>query len=77
MAKSKRIYPDVRHRLKMPIKTLWLLVAKLSYPRFYEKIAGFSECSPDLAMDIQMASNRQILKGDLLPKVWPNCRHKT
>ena len=76
MVLESKPFPDCRHLIpRGEIRHLWLMVGKLTYPRFYEKIAGITQCSPELAQDIEKASRRQIRKGDLRPDLWP--RRKT
>lgn len=65
-----KLFPDCRHLVPGSIKSLWLAVGKLTYPRFYEKIAGITQCSAELAVEIEKASGRKIHRGDLRPDLW-------
>lgn len=76
MVLESKPFPDCRHLVPGTIHSLWLLVGKLTYPRFYEKVAGITQCSAEIAVDIEKASGRKIHRGDLRPDLWPRRQSK-
>ena len=63
---------DIRANLPFPIAELLRRLNRRSYSKLHQIVSGKEESPARLAVAIETATNRAVLRGDLRPDLWPD-----
>ena len=63
---------DIRPLLPFSTAELLRRVNRRSYSQLHSVVAGKKACTADLALAIETATDRAVLRGDLRPDLWPD-----